>query len=78
MLFSCCYVFLSGCQTVVKQTDTHFFIMNLKGQFYKLSLWQKWELKHYAIEKKWKHYWFFKKRYLTEYDQKHSLVANAE
>lgn len=25
MLFSCCYVFLSGCQTVVKQTDTYFY-----------------------------------------------------
>lgn len=43
--------------------------MNLKGQWTKLSYWHRAELRRYAIEKKWKSYWYFKRRYLLLWEQ---------
>ena len=38
--------------------------MNIRGQWNKLKGYQKADLKHWAIEKKWPQYWMFKKYYL--------------
>lgn len=37
---------------------------NIKGQWNKLTKWQKYRLTGYAIKKYWKTYWYYKKVFL--------------
>ena len=38
--------------------------MGLKGQWNTLKKWQQGRLRHYAIEKYWKKYWYYKEVFL--------------
>ena len=52
--------------------------MNLKGQWNKLKYWEQNYLKHFAIIKNWRSYWYYKQRYLIQYEEKHKYILNGE
>ena len=44
--------------------------MDLRGQYYKFTIFQKMDLRSWALAKRWKKYWVMKKIYILEYEER--------